>query len=246
MNGVSSVSFGLAFLAGLASFLSPCVLPLVPSYLTFVSGMTLDELTADNGGPTRARSMVHASLFVAGFTVVFVALGFTSSLLGAAVGKSLIVLQRVGGAIIVLFGAYLIGVLRPRFLSGERRVHLARRPGGLLGSFAVGVAFGAGWTPCVGPVLASILLYASTSGSAAHGAGLLATYALGLGVPFLIAALALTHFLAGVQRLRRWLRPLEIVAGIMLVVVGLMLATGRFAQLSGTLAGFGQLFNVGS
>ncbi len=246
MNDVSSVSFGLAFLAGLASFLSPCVLPLVPSYLTFVSGMTLDELTAENGTPGRARAMVHASLFVAGFAVVFVALGFASSLLGAAVGKSLVVLQRVGGAMIVLFGAYLIGILRPRFLSSDRRVHLARRPGGLLGSFAVGVAFGAGWTPCVGPVLASILLYASTSGSAVHGASLLATYALGLGLPFLIAALALTQFLAGVQRLRRWLRPLEIVAGIMLVVVGLMLATGRFAQLSGTLAGLGQLFNVGS
>ena len=246
MTAVSSVSISLAFAAGLVSFLSPCVLPLVPSYLTFVTGMTLDQLTVDGGRPARARALLHASLFVLGFSLVFVALGATATAFGAAVAHSLTLVQRIGGGVIMLFGVYLLGVPRLPFLMRERRVQLAHRPAGMAGSVLVGVAFGAGWTPCVGPVLASILLYAGTTGSMLRGTSLLVAYALGLGIPFMVAAFACNWFLMRRRNIGKWLRPIEVAAGAFLIVVGLMLATGRFSLFSGFLAGFGQLITLGS
>lgn len=245
MNEVS-VSFGVAFLAGVVSFLSPCVLPIVPSYVTFITGMTLDELTVRGTAAARAKAALHASLFVLGFTLVFVTLGATATMLGAALQRSLPLLQQIGGVIITAFGLYLVGLLRIPALMRDRRVHLASKPAGLAGSLLVGVAFGAGWTPCVGPVLASILLYAGTKTTMAKGMLLLGTYALGLGIPFFVAAVSLNWYLAGTRRLLRWLRPVEIVAGLLLIAVGVLLFTGRFTALSAFLAGFGQLINVGS
>lgn len=245
MNEVS-VSLGVAFLAGVVSFLSPCVLPIVPSYVTFITGMTLDELTARGTGAARARAALHAALFVLGFTLVFVALGATATVFGAVLQRSLPLLQQIGGVIITVFGLYLVGVLRIPALMRDRRVHLASRPAGLVGSVLVGVAFGAGWTPCVGPVLASILLYAGTTATMARGMLLLGAYGIGLGIPFFVAAVGLNWYIAGARRLTRWLRPVEIVAGTLLIAVGVLLFTGRFTALSAFLAGFGQLFNVGS
>lgn len=245
MNEVS-VSLGVAFLAGVVSFLSPCVLPIVPSYVTFITGMTLDELTARGTGAARARAALHAALFVLGFTLVFVALGATATVFGAVLQRSLPLLQQIGGVIITVFGLYLVGVLRIPALMRDRRVHLASRPAGLVGSVLVGVAFGAGWTPCVGPVLASILLYAGTTATMARGMLLLGAYGIGLGIPFFVAAVGLNWYIAGARRLTRWLRPVEIVAGTLLIAVGVLLFTGRFTELSAFLAGFGQLFNVGS
>jgi cytochrome c-type biogenesis protein len=246
----SGVSMALAFGAGIASFLSPCVLPLVPSYLTFVTGMSLDELATTDAGNTgnaaRRRTMMHATLFVLGFTLVFVSLGAAATALGGAMQHWLRAAERIGGAVIVVFGLYLVGALRLPFLMRERRVHLGSRPEGLAGSVLAGVAFGAGWTPCVGPVLATILLYAGTSTSAVHGTVLLAVYALGLGIPFLAAAFAFNTFLARSRAMRRFLRPLQIITGSLLVVLGLMLATGRFRLLTAILAGYGQLFSIGS
>ena len=240
----SSLTVLVAFSAGLLSFLSPCVLPLVPSYLTFVTGMTLDELTGDGGRATRTRTMTHAALFVLGFMIVFVSLGAAATALGSVIGKSLVIAQRVGGVLIVLFGLYLLDVVRLPFLMRERRAHLARRPAGMAGSLVAGVAFGAGWTPCVGPVLASILLYAGTAGSMQQGTALLAAYSIGLGIPFLAAAFALDRFLTRLCGMKRWLRPLELVSGTLLVIVGVVLATGRFRLLTGFLAGFGQLVTL--
>ena len=245
MTDGGTISLGLAFVAGLVSFLSPCVLPLVPSYLTFVTGMTLDELTEDGGRAARTRTMTHATLFVVGFMIVFVSLGAAATALGSAIGKSLLIAQQVGGVLIVLFGLYLLGVVRLPFLMRERRAHLARRPAGMAGSLVAGVAFGAGWTPCVGPVLASILLYAGTAGSMQQGTVLLAAYSLGLGIPFLAAAFALDRFLTRLHGIKRWLRPLELLSGALLVIVGVVLATGQFRLLTGFLAGFGQLVTLG-
>lgn len=245
MNEVS-VSLGVAFLAGVVSFLSPCVLPIVPSYVTFITGMTLDELTARGTAAARARAALHAALFVLGFTLVFVALGATATVFGAVLQRSLPLLQQIGGIVITLFGLYLVGVLRIPALMRDRRVHLASRPAGLAGSMLVGVAFGAGWTPCVGPVLASILLYAGTTATMGRGMLLLGAYGIGLGIPFFVAAVGLNWYIAGARRLTRWLRPVEIVAGTLLIAVGVLLFTGRFTALSAFLAGFGQLFNVGS
>lgn len=244
MSDAGSVSFGVAFLAGLVSFLSPCVLPLVPGYITFITGMSLEELTTT--GPTASRRIaaVHATLFVLGFSLVFVALGATATMLGGALRRSLPLLQQVGGIAIVIFGLSMIRAVRLPSLMRERRVHLATKPAGLAGSVVVGIAFGAGWTPCVGPVLASILLYAGMRGSAARGALLLGAYALGLGIPFWISAVGLNWYLARARRIARWLRPIELASGALLVVLGVLLFTGRFALVSNYLAGFGQLFNL--
>jgi cytochrome c-type biogenesis protein len=246
MSDGSTISLSLAFTAGLVSFLSPCVVPLVPSYLTFITGMTLDELTDPNGlTARRSRTMLHASLFVLGFSIVFVSLGAAATAAGVAIGRSLGWVQRIGGLVIMLFGAHLLGVLRLPALVRERRAHLATKPTGLAGSFVVGIAFGAGWTPCVGPVLATILLYAGTSGSVVRGTLLLALYAAGLGLPFLVCAFGVDRLLTRMQALRRWVRPLELVTGVLLVLVGLALASGRFRTLTAALAGLGQLVNLG-
>lgn len=240
------MSLGLAFTAGLVSFLSPCVVPLVPSYLTFVTGMSIDALTTGEGRDVRrARTMLHATVFVLGFGIVFVSLGAVATALGAAIGRSLTWLERIGGVVIMIFGAQLLGALRLSALLRERRMHVSQKPVGLVGSFVVGVAFGAGWTPCVGPVLATILLYAGTTGSVARGTLLLVAYALGLGVPFLLAAYGLDRFLLRKRMLARWLRPIELLSGAALMLVGLALATGRFRTFTGALAGLGQLVNLG-
>lgn len=238
----TSVSLSLAFIAGLASFLSPCVFPLVPSYVTFVTGMTLDEL--DGTARARGRAALHAVVFVIGFALVFIALGATATAFGASLRRRLPLLQQAGGALVVLFGLYLVGALRLRAFMRERRVHVASKPAGLAGSLLVGVAFGAGWTPCVGPVLASILLYAGTKETMTRGTLLLATYALGLGIPFVIAAVGVSRFLVSAQRLRPWLRPMEIATGVVLIAVGVLLLTGQFNSLTAFLAGFGQLINL--
>ena len=244
MSDVVSVSFAMAFVAGLVSFLSPCVLPLAPSYVTFVTGMSLDELAGGDRRGARRQAALHAALFILGFSLVFMALGATATFFGAALRRVLPALQQAGGVVIVLFGLYLLGVLRPAFLARERRVRISRKPTGRVGSVLVGVAFGAGWTPCIGPVLASILLYAGMQATMTEGMLLLGVYALGLGIPFFAAALAVNWFLAGARLLRRRLVVIERTAGVLLVVVGVLLASGRFAAMTNYLAGFGQLLTL--
>ncbi len=244
MTDSVSVSVGVAFLGGLVSFLSPCVLPLVPSYVTYVTGMTFDELTAGDQGAARRRVVVHSALFILGFGLVFVTLGATATVLGGVLRRALPLLQQVGGVVIAAFGLAMLGVLRLPFLMRERRVQLASRPAGMAGSVLAGAAFGAGWTPCVGPVLASILFYSGMQSTMGDGMLLLVAYTLGLGIPFFIAAVGLNWYLARVKQLRRWLRPLERLAGALLVLVGVLLFTGRFTMLSSFLAGFGQLFSI--
>lgn len=244
MTDVGSLSFLVAFVAGLVSFLSPCVLPLAPSYVAFVTGMSLDDLSGGNRSGARRQAALHAALFILGFTLVFMALGATATFFGAALRRLLPALQQAGGVVIVLFGLYLVGVLRPSFLMRERRVHLARKPTGRVGSVLVGMAFGAGWTPCVGPVLASILLYAGMQGTMGEGMLLLLVYAVGLGIPFFVAAVAFNWFLAGARLLRSRLAVIEKVAGAVMIIVGVLLASGHFTIMSNYLAGFGQLFSL--
>ena len=244
METTVSIPYTVAFLAGLVSFLSPCVLPLAPSYITFVTGMSLDDLSTGDQAGARRQAALHATLFILGFTIIFMALGATATALGATLGRLLPALQQVGGVIIILFGLYLMGILRPSFLMRERRVQLARKPGGRVGSVLVGMAFGAGWTPCVGPVLASILLYAGMQATMSQGMLLLLVYAIGLGIPFFVAAVAFNWFLAGTRALRSKLGIIERVAGALMIVVGVLLVSGRFALMSNYLAGFGQLFSL--
>jgi cytochrome c-type biogenesis protein len=229
-EGAESVSLAVAFAAGVLSFLSPCVLPLIPSYVGFLTGMTAEEVQVRRG-----TALLHALWFVGGFTLIFVALGASASALGVVLLASQHWISRVGGVLVILFGLYLVGALRPAFLMRERRVHLARKPLGYLGSSVAGVAFGAAWTPCIGPILGAILTLAATRASIGQGTALLGVYALGLAVPFLLTAFALDRFLVWFQRVRPYIRWVERVAGVMLIVLGLLLVTDRFTLLAGYL-----------
>jgi cytochrome c-type biogenesis protein len=238
------VSFALAFAAGIVSFLSPCVLPVVPSYVAFVSGLTLSELTEGDVGSARRTAVLHSTLFMVGFGVVFLTLGTAATAVGSTISAWLPWLNRLGGVVIVLFGLQLLGLLRLPALLREGRLQLDRRPAGVLGSVLVGIAFGAGWTPCIGPILGSILLYAGMESTMVHGTLLLATYALGLGIPFVLASATLNRFLAVSAGARGWLLPIQRVAGTVLTVIGLLMVTGRFATMTAFLAGMGQLINL--
>ena len=225
-------SFTIAFVAGLLSFLSPCVLPLIPSYVGFLTGLTLEELEVRRG-----TALVHAGWFVAGFSLVFVALGATASALGAVLLHSQVWMGRIGGVIVLLFGLYLLGVLRPAFLLRERRVQLAHKPVGYLGSAVVGITFGAAWTPCIGPILGAILTLAAAGSSIGQGTALLAVYSLGLAIPFLVTALALDWFLVWFQRFRPYIVWVDRIAGALLLLLGVLLVTDRFTLLSSWLQG---------
>jgi cytochrome c-type biogenesis protein len=224
-----SVGVLIAFTAGVLSFLSPCVLPLVPSYLSFITGMSLEDLQE---GVDRRATMVHSLLFVAGFTLIFVSLGASASFLGQFLRYYEIWIARIGGVIIIVLGLHLTGVFQFTKLLGERRVHLKDKPAGYMGTLAVGVAFGAGWTPCIGPVLGAILTYAASQDQFWSGVSLLTVYSAGLAVPFLVSAWAVNWFLAAFQSVRKHLHAIQVASGILLIILGLLLVTGSFTILS--------------
>ena len=229
-----SVSLGaaVAFLAGVLSFLSPCVLPLVPSYLGFVTGFTLEEMSG-----RRRLAMLHSLLFVVGFSLVFILLGASATALGRVLNYYQEWVTRIGGVIIIFFGLYLVGVIKLRFLEQEQRVHLDRKPLGYLGSVLVGMAFGAGWTPCIGPMLGAILGLAASQADVQRGILLLAFYSAGLAVPFLITAWAVESFLDWFKGFRRHLALVQKVSGALLLLVGILLVSGQFTRMAGWLQG---------
>jgi cytochrome c-type biogenesis protein len=232
MSDPATLGILVAFAAGLLSFLSPCVLPLVPSYVGFLTGMSLSEITG-----RKRIALVHAILFIAGFSFVFILLGASATALGRALNYYQVWLQRIGGILIIGFGLLCLGLFNLRALSRERRLHLQRKPAGYLGSALVGMAFAAGWTPCIGPVLGGILGLAATSADVTRGMLLLAVYSAGLALPFLIAAVAVERFLEWFQRFRRFLPWVMRVSGVILIGVGLLLLTGEFTRLAGWLQG---------
>ena len=228
-----SVGIGVALVAGVLSFLSPCVLPLVPSYVSFLTGLTLEDMDR-----RRRTAVTHALAFVSGFTLIFVLLGASATALGRLLNYYQVWVERVGGVVIILLALYLLGIIRMPALAADKRVHLANKPVGYLGSVLVGIAFGAGWTPCLGPILAAILLYASTSETVGQGMVLLLAYSVGLAIPFLLAAFAVDTFLAWFQRFRRYLPWVMRAAGVMLLLAGILMVTGYFSLLATWLQGF--------
>jgi cytochrome c-type biogenesis protein len=230
MDGTGSIGLVVAFTAGLLSFLSPCVLPLIPSYITFITGMSLDEVRRSRG-----TVLVHSLLFILGFTLIFIALGATATVLGRVLIAAREWISRVGGALIIVFGLYLLGAFDSALLARERRVHLANKPVGYLGTVLVGIAFGAGWTPCIGPILGSILVYAGTIADLPRGLALLGSYSLGLAVPFVLAALAVDRFLAAFARFRRAMAWVNVAGGVLLIAIGILLLTDYFTVLAGYL-----------
>ena len=232
----NSIGLAVAFAAGLLSFLSPCVLPLIPSYVTFITGMSLDDLTERREGSGRSRTiLVHGMLFVLGFTLVFVTLGASATFLGSLFAYASRWVERVGGVLLIIFGLYLLGALRVPGMTREWRMHLGDKPLGYLGTVLVGVTFGAGWTPCIGPVLGGILTLAATRESLGDGMGLLLVYSAGLAIPFLAAALLLDRFLGGMRKMGPWFPWVSRISGALLIVLGLLLLTGTFTTLSSML-----------
>ena len=228
---MSDVSIPAALFAGVLSFLSPCVLPLVPPYLCYVAGTTIEEFA--EGGERRARRDILAAalLFVLGFSTVFVLLGATASLLGQLVRQYLDVLSILAGAAIILMGLHFLGVFRIAMLYREARLNV-EKPVGLWGAYVMGLAFAFGWTPCIGPILATILAVAGSEDTVMRGAAMLAVYSAGLGIPFLLAALALEPFTAMMKRFRGRMHLVEKAMGALLVVTGVAFLTGSFTQMS--------------
>lgn len=229
------IGLAAAFGAGLLSFLSPCILPLVPAYLCFLAGASLDELTRAPAPGVTARAVSRALAFVLGFGLVFVSFGAAATALGSFVADHVTLLSRIAGVVVVLLGLHMLGVFRWMPLMREARVHVATKPASAVGAFVVGLAFAFGWSPCVGPVLASILMVAGMEEAPGRGAVLLAAYAAGIGVPFLAAAFFTQPFLAFLSRFKRRLRVVETAMGAALVATGLLIFTGWMPILAGWL-----------
>lgn len=233
-----SVSLATAFVGGVISFFSPCVLPLMPGYLSYLSGLSFTEMEQLPPRAYLARTFHHALLFAAGFTLVFVALGLTATSFGQFLSSHAVLLRRVSGALIFVFGLQVAGLLRFTWLYRERRFEIRHHKIGPARSLFLGMAFAFGWTPCVGPVLFSVLAHAATAGSVAAGGALLLAYSLGLAVPFLISGVATSYSFGLVSRGGRFLRPVQIAAGVIMMLMGVLLFTGAFERVNTALTQF--------
>lgn len=227
-----SLGLLVAFSAGLFSFLSPCVLPLFPSYLSFITGMSVDRLAKDVAAGERTRVLLHSATFIAGFTAVFVSLGASFSAAGQFLMDYRDWIRIAGGALIVVFGLYIAGVLRVGIFGQTKQLQIRTKPAGFVGSFIVGVTFAIGWTPCVGPILGSILTLASNDKTLRQGIALLLAYSAGLGLPFLLSSVALGGFLKFFKKYRPFIPTVERVAGVLLVAVGILVVTNYYIVLN--------------
>ncbi len=229
------ITFFGALFAGLISFLSPCVLPLVPAYLCFLGGTTFDQLAGEDETPSHVYSTVVLSsiAFVLGFTTVFVILGATATAIGQIVVENLPLLSKIAGIIIIIAGLHFLGVLHIPILHREARYHADTRPAGLVGAYVIGLAFAFGWTPCIGPVLGAILAVAAGEDSVSQGVSLLFVYSLGLGIPFILAAVAIRPFMSALQRYRGHLGVMEKVLGAFLVLTGILFLTDSMTLIAG-------------
>jgi cytochrome c-type biogenesis protein len=231
---VEDVSYFAALVAGILSFVSPCVLPLVPGYLSFISGVSLDAAHTGAALPegTTRRVFLASIAFVLGFSCVFVALGASASSIGALINDKLWILTKIAGVAVILFGLHTMGLLKINALYRQAQIDVKRKPAGPVGAFVVGLAFAFGWTPCIGPILGSILALAAQEGTVTHGASLLAVYSLGLGVPFLATSLAVDRFFGAFKRVRKYYRMIEILAGLLMIIIGVLLVTDRFSVIA--------------
>lgn len=232
----NEVTVPLAFMGGILSFISPCVLPLVPSYISFVTGISFEELTANNDRQLRKVILFNSLLFIAGFSTVFVViLGSSAQLFGSLFMEYQDVIRKIGGLVIILLGIHIIGIINFKILQRDKRLHFFReKPSGLLGSFLVGIGFAAGWTPCIGPILSAIFAVAATSGNRWSGTILFIAYSVGLAIPFLLTSLGINTFLKHFNRLKRHMRVVSIVTGIFLIVTGGLI----FSNSLGIIAGY--------
>jgi len=230
MEGVQDVSYLMAFLGGLLIFFSPCILPLIPSYISYLTGISFKDLSGEgqeiDRGRLRKLTFLHSLMFVLGFSVIFVLLGTTASFLGGILLKYQDIVKKVGGVLIILFGLMIAGVLKPAFLGREKKIEYRKKNISYLGSFFVGATFAFAWTPCAGSILGAILSYAATKTSANLGTKLLSVFSLGLAVPFLLSALLVNSFIANMNKIKKYLRWINLAGGIILIIFGVLMLIG--------------------
>ncbi|MEW6068265.1 MAG: cytochrome c biogenesis protein CcdA [Nitrospirota bacterium] len=240
---MKDITFPLAFLAGIISFLSPCVLPIIPSYISFITGISFEDLA---GGVDKKRvkylTITNSLSFISGFSAVFIALGVSSSVIGRLLLEYLDIIRIIGGVVVVIFGLFISGFLKLDFLMKEKRIHLSGKPAGYIGTFVAGMTFAAGWSPCIGPILGTILLYAGSKGSAIYGFLLLAVYSLGLALPFFLSALAINSFLSYSKKLVKYMQAIKIISGLLLIIFGILLLADQIRPLGRFLPDFGIKF----
>ena len=240
---MNDISIPLAFFAGVLSFLSPCVLPLIPSYVSFITGISFKDLTV---GVDRKKihylTITNSIAFILGFSTVFIALGVSSSAVGGFFFQYMDMIRIIGGVVVIIFGLFIAGVLKLDFLMIQKKIYLSGKPAGYIGTFVVGMTFAAGWSPCIGPILGTILVYAGSKGSALYGFQLLAAYSLGLGVPFFLSALAINVFLSYSPKLARFMRVIMFISGLLLIIFGILLLTDQIRVLTRLFPDFGIKF----
>jgi cytochrome c-type biogenesis protein len=240
---MKDISFPLAFLAGVLSFLSPCVLPLIPSYVSFITGISFKDLTVGTDREKiRHITLANSLAFIAGFTTVFTTLGVSSSALGRFLFTYMDYLRIIGGILVIVFGLFIAGFVKLDFLLSEKKIHLSGKPAGYIGTFLIGMTFAAGWSPCIGPILGAILVYAGSKGSALYGFQLLLVYSLGLGVPFLLSAVAINVFLSYSPKIAKHMRFIMIISGLLLILFGILLLTDQIRTLGNLLPDYGIKF----
>ena len=233
MDQGREISALIAFSAGLLSFISPCVLPLVPSYITYITGVSFKELTdAKSRSRLRWVTVSHSLLFIMGFSAIFILMGASASYLGQVLARYQYWMMKGGGVLIIILGIHFTGIINLPFLQMERRFELRGKPLGYVGSFLVGIVFAAGWTPCIGPILSTILLYAGTSQSFSKGLLLLTVYSLGLGFPFFLSSLAFNSFLSAFERIKRYMRVITLVSGLFMIAIGILFLTDTFREIN--------------
>jgi cytochrome c-type biogenesis protein len=236
---IKDVSTPMAFLAGLLSFLSPCVLPLIPSYVSYITGISFENLKSrEDRKRVRFLTLTNSLAFISGFSAVFISLGASSSFIGQLLYKYQDWIRIIGGILVIIFGLFFSGIIKLDFLMKERKFHLHGKPAGYFGSFIIGMTFAAAWTPCIGPILGAILLYAASEGSPSYGLRLLFFYSLGLGLPFFLSSLAINTFLSYSKILYRFMRVIMLLSGLLLITFGIMLLSNKVREFSRFLPDF--------
>lgn len=232
-SGLSITSLFFSLLMGVVSFASPCILPLIPSYVSYITGISFDELV---GPDSRRRNinttLLHSLAFVAGFTVIFVLLGATASIVGQLMIQYLKPIRIAGGVLMIILGLFVSDVIPISFLQQDAKIHLKHRPAGFFGTFVVGVIFAAGWTPCTGPFLAAALMQAAQAETMTTGMALLVFYSLGIGIPFILSAVAISVFLSSFKKLKNYFHAIKIASGAILIIMGLLLITDKWTWIT--------------
>ena len=226
-----NITYSAALVAGLLSFLSPCVLPLIPAYFSFITGLTLDELTQGKK-EVRKKVILSTLFYVAGFSFIFILFGASASFLGGFASKYSWVVRYLGGSIIIVFGLHLLGIINIKGFNFEKKIHVKEKPIHLMGVFVIGMAFGAGWSPCIGPLLGSILVVAGNQDTVLQGVSLLAVYSAGLAIPFLIISFFINSIIGIMKRATRFIGALNKAAGILLIIIGLLLVFDKLRLLA--------------